>query len=152
MRGYLTSPEILGVPQKLDPLVTTDKAQWLKIFQDLTAVVDSAGVCLFTTFALGLPEYSAMLRSALGWDIPDEEILKIGERIWNLERLFNIDAGFSKADDTLPPRLLEEPMPSGPAKGKVVELQEMLIEYYQVRGWDENGIPTDEKIEELSLR
>ena len=152
VRGYLTSPEILGVPQKLDPLVTTDKAQWLKIFQDLTAVVDSAGVCLFTTFALGLPEYSAMLRSALGWDIPDEEILKIGERIWNLERLFNIDAGFSKADDTLPPRLLEEPMPSGPAKGKVVELQEMLIEYYQVRGWDENGIPTDEKIEELSLR
>jgi aldehyde:ferredoxin oxidoreductase len=152
VRGYLTSPEILGVPEKLDPLVTTDKAQWLKIFQDLTAVVDSAGVCLFTTFALGLPEYSSMLRNALGWDVPDEEILKIGERIWNLERLFNTEAGFSKDDDTLPPRLLEEPMPSGPAKGKVVELQEMLTEYYQVRGWDENGIPTDEKMEELSLK
>lgn len=152
VRGYMTSPEILGVPQKLDPLVTTDKAPWLITFQDLTAVVDSAGMCLFTTFALGLPEISSMLRSALGWDTPDEEILRIGERIWNLERLFNIDAGFSKADDTLPPRLLKEPMPSGPAKGKVVGLKEMLAEYYHVRGWDENGIPTDEKLEELSLR
>ncbi|HHX23600.1 MAG TPA: aldehyde ferredoxin oxidoreductase family protein [Thermoanaerobacterales bacterium] len=151
VRGYLTSPEVLGIPEKLDPLVTTDKASWLKTFQDLTAVIDSAGVCLFTSFALGLPEYSAMLREALGWEISDEEILKIGERIWNLERLFNIEAGLSKADDTLPERLLKEPMPSGPAKGKVVQLDEMLTEYYQVRGWDEEGIPTEDKLKELSI-
>ncbi len=151
VRGYLTSPEVLGIPEKLDPLVTTDKASWLKTFQDLTAVIDSAGVCLFTSFALGLPEYSAMLREALGWEISDEEILRIGERIWNLERLFNIEAGLSKADDTLPERLLKEPMPSGPAKGKVVQLDEMLTEYYQVRGWDEEGIPTEDKLKELSI-
>lgn len=151
VRGYMTSVEILGIPQKLDPLVTTDKAAWLKIFQDLTAVVDSAGICLFTTFAIGLPEISSMLRSALGLDLSDEEVLKAGERIWNLERLFNIAAGFTSADDTLPPRLLKEPIPSGPAKGKVVELDKMLPEYYQVRGWSEEGIPTDDKLAELSI-
>lgn len=151
VRGYMTSPEVLGIPQKLDPLVTTDKAAWLKTFQDLTAVVDSTGICLFTTFAIGLPEISSMLRPAVGLELSDEEILKAGERIWNLERLFNIGAGFTAADDTLPPRLLKEPLPSGPAKGKVVELDKMLPEYYQVRGWSEEGIPTEEKLSELSI-
>ncbi len=151
VRGYLTSPEILGIPEKLDPLVTDNKANWLKIFQDLTGVVDSAGICLFTTFALGLPEISEMIRTSLGWEYSDEEILQIGERIWNLERMFNIQAGFSKEDDTLPDRLLNEPIPSGPAKGKVVELDKMLAEYYEVRGWDKEGIPTDKKLEQLSI-
>lgn len=151
VRGYLTSPEILGIPQKLDPLVTTDKASWLKIFQDLTAVIDSAGICLFTSFAIGLAEISSMLRTATGVDCSDEEVLKSGERIWNLEKMFNLEAGFTKADDTLPPRLLNEPLQSGPAKGKVVELDVMLKEYYEVRGWDEEGVPTEDKKGELSI-
>lgn len=151
VRGYLTSPEILGVPQKLDPLVTTDKASWLKAFQDLTAVVDSSGICLFTTFGIGLPEISEMLRNATGMSCSDEDILKAGERIWNLERLFNLKAGFTKADDTLPERLLKEPLPSGPAKGKVAELDIMLKEYYELRGWNTEGIPTEEKLRELSI-
>jgi aldehyde:ferredoxin oxidoreductase len=151
VRGYLTSPEILGIPEKLDPLVTEGKAGWLKIFQDLTAVVDSAGICLFTTFAIGLPEISSMLRTATGINATDEEVLKAGERIWNLERLFNIKAGFTAADDTLPPRLLKEPLKSGPAKGKVVELEEMLPEYYEVRGWGADGVPTAEKLKDLSI-
>lgn len=151
VRGYLTSPEILGVPQKLDPLVTTDKAAWLKTFQDLTAVVDSSGICLFTTFAIGLSEISAMLRTATGIEYTDEEVLKAGERIWNIEKLFNLGAGFTKADDTLPQRLLREPMPGGPAKGKVAELDTMLPEYYSIRGWSEDGIPSEEKLKELSL-
>lgn len=151
VRGYLTSPEVLGLPVKLDPLVTTEKASWLKIFQDLTAVVDSAGICLFTTFAIGLPEIASMLRDATGMDCSDEDVLKAGERIWNLEKLFNLKAGFTKKDDTLPERLLKEPLPSGPAKGKVVELDTMLKDYYQVRGWDELGVPTEEKLKELTL-
>lgn len=151
VRGYLTSPEILGVPVKLDPLVTTDKAGWLKTFQDLTAVVDSVGICLFTTFGIGLPEISDMLRDATGMNCSDEDVLKAGERIWNLEKLFNLKAGFSKKDDTLPDRLLKEPLPNGPAKGKVAELETMLSEYYEVRGWDETGVPTGEKLEELAL-
>ncbi|KXG76634.1 putative oxidoreductase YdhV [Fervidicola ferrireducens] len=152
VRGYMTSPEILGIPVKLDPLVTKDKAKWLKTFQDLTAVVDSAGICLFTTFAIGLPEISAMLKAAIGLDYSDEEVMKIGERIWNLERMFNLGAGFTKADDTLPPRLLNEPLKTGAGKGKVVELDVMLKEYYEVRGWNEDGIPTDAKLEELGIR
>lgn len=151
VRGYMISPEILGLPQKLDPLVTTDKPQWLMIFQDLTAVVDSAGICLFTTFALGLPEISEMIRTAIGCDCSDEDILRAGERIWNLEKLFNLKAGFTKADDTLPPRLLTEPLTEGPGKGKVVELDVMLSEYYSVRGWDEEGNPTEGKLKELSM-
>ena len=152
VRGYMTSPEVLGLPIKMDPLVTTDKASMLKIFQDLTAVVDSIGICLFTTFAIGLPEAAAMLRPAIGCSCSDEEVLKVGERIWNLEKMFNLEAGFTKADDKLPPRLLNEPLPEGPAKGKVSELPVMLEEYYKVRGWDENGIPTEEKLTELSIQ
>jgi len=151
VRGYMTSPEVLGIPEKLDQLVTTDKAAWLKIFQDLTAVVDSVGICLFTTFAIGLPEISSMFRTATGCDCSDEEVLKAGERIWNLEKMFNLEAGFTKADDKLPPRLLNEPLTEGPAKGMVSELPVMLEEYYKGRGWDENGIPTDDKLKELSI-
>lgn len=151
VRGYLTSPEILGVPEKLDPLATEGKAGWLKIFQDLTAVVDSSGLCLFTTFGIGLPEISEMIRGATGINYSDEDIMKAGERIWNLERLFNMKAGFTKADDTLPERLLKEPLPNGPGKGLVVQLDGMLKEYYEVRGWDETGKPTEEKLRELAI-
>ncbi|WP_155475516.1 aldehyde ferredoxin oxidoreductase family protein [Heliobacterium mobile] len=151
VRGYLTAPEILGVPEKLDPLTTEGKAFWLKIFQDLTAVIDSAGICLFTSLGIGLPEIAAQIRTALGWDCSDEAILELGERIWNLEKLFNLKAGFSKADDTLPKRLLEEPLPDGPAKGKVVELEPMLEEYYALRGWNADGIPTAEKTKALTI-
>jgi aldehyde:ferredoxin oxidoreductase len=123
----------------------------LKTYQDLTAVIDSSGICLFTSFAIGLPEISSMLRTAVGWDYTDEEILKAGERIWNLEKLFNLKAGFTKADDTLPERLLKEPVKNGPAKGKVVELDIMLPEYYSLRGWDSEGVPAEEKLKELSI-
>ena len=151
VRGYLTSPEVLGVPVKTDPLETEGKPELLKTFQDLTAVVDSSDICLFTTFAIGLPEISAMLRGVTGIELEDEEILKIGERIWNIEKLFNLEAGLSREDDTLPPRLLNEPLTSGPARGKVAEIDKMLDDYYQVRGWDTDGVPSEEKLEELSL-
>lgn len=152
VRGYLTSPELLGLPVKLDPLVTEGKANMLKIFQDLTAAIDSMGMCLFTVFGIGLPEIGAMLRTCTGWDLSDDEIMKTGDRIWNLEKLFNLSQGFSKKDDTLPPRLLTVPLPAGPAKGKVCELDVMLPEYYQLRGWDAEGVPTGDKLAELGLQ
>lgn len=151
VRGYLTSPEVLGIPMKTDPLTTEGKAGLLKLFQDLTAVVDSSDICLFTTFAIGLPEISNMLRASIGINMSDEEILKAGERIWNLEKLFNLEAGLTKEDDTLPPRLLKEQLTTGPAKGKVAELDVMLKEYYELRGWDTEGIPTEEKLDELAI-
>lgn len=151
VRGYMTSPEVLGIPEKVDPDAIEGKPGLLKIFQDLTALVDSAGICLFTTFAIGLPEISEELRKATGLNLSDEEFLLAGERIWNLEKIFNLQAGLSKKDDTLPPRLLNEPMKDGPHKGNVVRLDEMLTEYYQLRGWDKNGIPTQAKLNQLGM-
>jgi aldehyde:ferredoxin oxidoreductase len=151
VRGYMVSPEILGVPEKLDRFATEGKEVWVKNFQDLTAVIDSSGMCLFTSFALGAAEYTALLASATGFDYTPDEIMKIGDRIWNIERLFNIKAGFTSEDDTLPQRLLKEPMPEGPSKGYVVKLSEMLPKYYKVRGWDANGVPTKSKLKELGI-
>ncbi|MGE4483912.1 MAG: aldehyde ferredoxin oxidoreductase family protein [Oscillospiraceae bacterium] len=150
VRGYLTSPEILGVPIKTDPLVTEGKPALLKLFQDLTSLIDSSGICLFTTFGLGLPEIASQYREAVGTDETDEEILLKGERVWNIEKVFNIAAGVEK--DTLPPRLLEEKVPTGPAAGKVAELSAMLGEYYSVRGWDSEGVPTAEQRAKLGLK
>ena len=149
VRGYMISPEVLGIPVKLDPQVTEGKGAMLKTFQDLTALCDSTGMCLFTTFGIGLPEIAGQYREAVGSDETDEEILLKGERIWNLEKRFNMEAGVEK--DTLPPRLLREALPSGPAKGKVNELQTMLADYYAARNWTADGIPTEEKLAELNV-
>ena len=149
VRGYMISPEVLGIPLKMDPLVTEGKGALLKTFQDLTALCDSTGICLFTTFGIGLPEIAGQYREAVGSTETDEEILLKGERIWNLEKRFNMEAGVEK--DTLPPRLLREALPSGPAKGKVSELQVMLADYYAERGWTADGEPTAEKLAQLSL-
>jgi aldehyde:ferredoxin oxidoreductase len=151
VRGYLVSPEILGVPEKLDPAATVGKASWAKIFQDFTAVVDSAGTCLFTTFALGVPHFTKFINAATGLNLTDDQTLEIGDRIWNLERLFNLRAGIDPSQDTLPKRLLSEPLPDGPAQGSVARLGEMLPEYYQLRGWSEQGIPSAEKLSSLGL-
>jgi len=149
VRGYMTSPELLGVPVKIDQLVTEGKPAFLKLFQDLTACVDSSGTCLFTTFGIGLPELAEEFRTCVGDTCTDDEFLQKGERIWNLEKMFNIAAGVEK--DTLPPRLLNEAVTEGVAAGKVAELDVMLPEYYQVRGWDAEGAPTGEKLSELAL-
>jgi len=151
VRGYMISPEILGAPEKIDPQALKGKPNWVKIFQDLTAFIDACGLCLFSSFALGADDYAALVSAATGWEMDGNEALKAGERIWNLERLFNLRDGFSKADDTLPERLLKEPMPEGPNKGAVHRLGELLPEYYEIRGWDEDGVPKEEKKKELGL-
>jgi aldehyde:ferredoxin oxidoreductase len=92
-----------------------------------------------------------MLSALTGVNYTVESYIQAGERIWNLERLFNLKAGLTKEDDTLPERLLKMPVPEGPAKGMVSRLPEMLPEYYQLRGWDENGIPTEQRLKELQL-
>lgn len=151
VRGYMTSPEVVGIPEKLDPETTENKAFWTKAFQDLTAAFDSSGLCLFNTFALGSDELFRLLKYATGFDYTEKEVLQAGERIWNLERLFNYQAGITKEEDTLNPRLLKNPVPNGPHAGQVVKLAEMLNEYYQLRGWNEQGIPDEEKKAGLGL-
>ncbi len=148
--GYTISPEILGCPEKIDPLSYEGKAMWVKAFQDLTCVVNSTVNCLFTTFALGAEDYAVLLSAVIGRELNSEEIMKIGERIYNLERLIMNMYGFDGKDDVLPKRLLSEPMPEGPAKGEVVDLNRLKEEYYKLRGW-ENGVPTKEKLKELEI-
>ena len=123
----------------------------VKAFQDATAAFDSSGLCVFTTFAWGLADLAPQLQGAIGDQYTTEELEKIGERIWNLEREFNNAAGFTKADDSLPKRLLTEAAKTGPAKGKVSMLPEMLPIYYEVRGWDTEGRPTAATRERLGL-
>jgi len=151
VRAYMISPEILGLPEKLDRFSTEGKATWTRAFQDLTAVIDSLGVCLFTSFPLDADDYLALFNVIVGEDWSVEKLLQTGERIWNLERVYNLKAGLKAEDDTLPSRLLSEPMPEGPAEGHKNRLAEMLPQYYAERGWDGNGVPTEEKLAELEL-
>ncbi|MFW6381765.1 MAG: aldehyde ferredoxin oxidoreductase family protein, partial [Bacillota bacterium] len=151
VRGYMTSVEVLGIPEKLDPQTIEGKAQWTKIFQDLTAAYDSSGLCLFNTFAIGADELTRLLKYATGFDYSEEEVMQAGERIWNLERMFNNRAGITSEEDTLNPRLLKVPVGEGPAEGQVVQLKEMLEEYYELRGWNRQGLPTEDKQQELEL-
>jgi aldehyde:ferredoxin oxidoreductase len=151
LRGYTVASEILGIPVKTDPLVTDGKAELVKAFQDGTAIFDSAGICVFTSFAWTLQDVAPQLEAACEGDWSLENLGVVGERIWNLERQFNLAAGFTAADDTLPKRLLAEPANSGPAKGKVNELHKMLPAYYVARGWNADGRPTPETLARLGL-
>ena len=151
VRGYTIAIEVLQNGAVMDPHVTEGKAGLDILFQNLTAALDSAGACLFSTFGIGGAELAEMLSAATGVEYSLDEFLKIGERIWNQERLWNFKQGYTTADDTLPVRLLKEPIKTGPSKGEVSRLDEMLPEYYQLRGWDESGVPTKAKLKELAL-
>ncbi len=151
LRSYTVSSEVLGVPEKTDPLTTEGKPELVKAFQDATAAVDSSGLCVFTTFAWTLDDIAPQLDAACQGDWTTEKLLEVGERIWNLERQFNLDAGLTGEDDTLPKRLLKEAAKTGPAKGKVNELGKMLPEYYQLRGWTAEGVPERDTLQRLGL-
>jgi aldehyde:ferredoxin oxidoreductase len=159
MAGDIAYSEVFGVPEKLNPLIAEDKPRLVMLFEDIFAVIDAVGLCVFLSVRYMLePNISLLPRRmtqvmnyATGAGYDEESLLEAGERIFNLERLFLLKAGFTKADDTLPDRMLKEPMPEGPAEGLVVELDEMLPKFYQVRGWDENGIPTPEKLASLGI-
>ena len=151
LRSYTVASEILGVPVKTDPLATEGKPELVKAFQDATSVFDSAGVCVFTTFAWTMADLAPQLQAACEGDWSLEKLEKMGERIWNLERQFNLAAGFTAKDDDLPRRLKTEPAKTGPAKGLVNGIDKMLPVYYRVRGWTPQGVPTAETLQRLGL-
>jgi aldehyde:ferredoxin oxidoreductase len=137
----------------VDPHRWDDKPVLGADVQDWFCIIDSCGMCNFMFFlALNEDHARALIEAATGTDMGGHKgLMKTGERIFNLERLFNIKAGLTAKDDTLPKRMLEEPMPAGPAKGMVVHLAEMLPEYYRIRGWTPDGIPTRRKLKDLDL-
>jgi aldehyde:ferredoxin oxidoreductase len=151
VRGYMISPEILGLPEKLDRFSLEGKSAWTKVFQDFTAAIDSVGLCLFTSFAMNADDYADLYNAVCGTSITGADFVTAGERIWNIERLFNMRAGIGSDQDTLPSRLLNEPMPEGPSAGWTHKLDQLLPEYYRLRGWGTDGIPTKEKLDSLGI-
>ena len=139
LRGYTVASEVLGIPVKTDPLSAEGKPELVMAFQDATASFDSAGICIFTSFAWSLSDIKPQIAAACGDEFTMDNLNQIGERIWNMERDFNNRAGFAAKDDSLPPRLLKEAAKQGPAKGLVSKLPEMLPKYYEIRGWDADG-------------
>jgi aldehyde:ferredoxin oxidoreductase len=151
LRSYTVASEVLGIPVKTDPLVADGKPELVMAFQDATAAFDSAGICIFTSFAWTLADVAPQVAAACGPEYTMENLQKIGERIWNMERDFNNQAGFTAKDDNLPPRLLNEAVKTGPAKGLKSMLPQMLPKYYEVRGWNADGTLKPETRQRLGL-
>lgn len=152
MGGYTIIDEILGVHDASSPSDTNGKAAKVKLFQDLSALMDSMGVCIYLLMGVWIKQIFPMFKSVTAMDVKLEDILLAGERAWNLERLFNLKAGFANVQDTLPNRILKEPIREGPAEGNLLRLEKMLPEYYRLRGWDETGTPSSERLTELGLK
>lgn len=142
----------LGLPEKVE---RTDDAIHGMInakYQDLMCLYDSLKLCKFTQFArVNLTEITAWLHYVTGWDVTIDELMLTGERISNLKRLYNVRLGMSRKDDTLPPRLLTHRRGTGGTPDNLPHLGRMLADYYAYRQWDEEGIPTPAKLEELDL-
>ena len=104
------------------------KAVPCKESQDRISAMDSTGVCIFVTSAWDMDDFAAQMNAACEGEWTSERMTEAGERIWNMERLFNLRAGFTMADDALPARLENNPAPTGPRKGSLAELDQMLPE------------------------
>jgi aldehyde:ferredoxin oxidoreductase len=158
MAGDTAYTELFGVGRKTDGLTYDGKAQLTAYFQDLFALIDAAGLCVFVAIRYTLDTVNGyvptrvteMINHATGAGYTRDSLLEAANRIYTLERLFLIRAGLSRADDTLAPRM-RQPMPSGPVKGETFDLDHLLDDYYAVRGWDVNGAPSREKLESLGL-
>jgi len=150
LRGYTAASEVMGIPERTSPLAWEGKGRLAKLFQDLHAVSDSFDICKFSAFAEGVDDYTAQYSAVVGVPMTADDLLKTGERIYNLERYYNNLAGFREGSDTLPKRFLEEPSTSAASQGQVCELDLMLAEYYEARGW-ENGVVPDRKLKELEI-
>jgi len=159
MRAQTAYFEVFGVPTLVDPHDWKTKPKLVRLHQEMSAITDSTGVCYFFAIRYYVrpelevtPEgFCNFLNAVTGAGYTIEEVQKAGERIFNAERQFMVNAGFSRKDDSLPDRLTKTPLPDGPSEGLTVHLDDMLDEYYKLRGWDENGIPKKEKLKELGL-
>lgn len=159
MSGDIAYSEVFGVPEKIDALSLENKPELVKRFEDAFAIIDSTGLCVFLSVRymfdakvdLWPTPLSEVMRLSTGYPFTQQLLLEAGDRIFNLERLFLLRAGLTQADDTLPPRMLNEPLPEGPGKGHIVELDQLLPRFYELRGWNQAGIPTPEKLRSLAI-
>ena len=159
--AYIEGPAFTDIPflcveeSKIEDTLVENpaEAKVVKDLEDALTVFDCVGTCKFMGMALATEDWVDMISNCVGWDFGVSDFRKAGERVYNLARAFNVREGLTRADDTLPKRLLEEPLPEGPAEGhKVEKLDQMLDAYYEFRGWDKKtGKPTPEKLKELGL-
>ena len=151
MRGNMIGLEVLGLPKLIDRFQVQGKSSYVILNQNSNAAIDSLVICKFTNMGVADEYFARVLGAVTGVNYATGELIKVGERIWNLERLYNNREGFTRKDDSLPTRLLAEAPTEGPSKGWVSQLEPMLKEYYRSRGWDDNGIPTPKKLVDLGL-
>ena len=153
LRAFTPSAEIFGVPYKLDPASSEGKAELVVSLQNENSVHDSTGLCLFISAGNDLDDIRELLVGVTGVEFTLEDMYRVGERVWNVERMFNLRAGLTSADDTLPDRILKSAITGdrNPARGRVSPLDEMLPEYYNLRGWDDSGRPTEAKLQQLGI-
>jgi len=144
------------LPELVQPLATKYKAFLVKDGEDFGAVIDSTGMCksggTFVLAEIYWPDIAAAIEAATGMSMSVQRLQEIGERIYNLQRCYDAVHGITRADDRLPRRFLEEPSPTGNAKGHTIDIEPMLEEYYQLRGWDAvKGWPTADTLRRLGL-
>lgn len=153
LRAYTPAAELGVMPYNsltVDPLAWKGKGELVKVFQDVHAFSDSMDLCKFSAFAMGADEYAAQYSTMVGVPFTADDVLKTGERIYNLERYYNNLAGVAEGSDYLPKRFTDEPSTMPGSEGHVCELDLMLDEYYGVRGW-ENGVVPEDKLKELEI-
>jgi aldehyde:ferredoxin oxidoreductase len=150
LRAYTAAAELGVIEVTADPLAWKGKGALVKTFQDLAAFSDSLDLCKFSAFAEGAEDYAAQYAAALGIEFSAEDVLAAGERIYTLERYYNNLAGIGAGADTLPRRFTSEPSTMGGSKGHVCELDQMLQEYYEARGWRDGVVPKS-RLEEVGI-
>ena len=145
----------LLVPAMLDALVLDEEKIKLTVeLEDWLALVDSLVLCKFYAFCLTKEEFVNFMGLIMGGEFSIEDARKIGERNWNIQRLYNLREGVARKDDTLPKRFFEEKLPEGVAKGHLIEkdfFDKCMDQYYELRGWDKNGVPTEDQLKKLEL-
>jgi aldehyde:ferredoxin oxidoreductase len=149
MRAWPVGYDAFGT---LNPFTHEGKAKLCIDDQNLNSIKWSFIFCDF--YPIGYPTMARFYYLATGRGLSEEDLMLIGERIWNLVRVFNVREGFTRKDDTLPARIAKDPLISGPPKGKFLPkelFEKMLDEYYELRGWNKNGIPTVETLRRLGL-
>lgn len=152
LRGYSPASELGLIGLKTDPLEWKGKGELLKLLQDLHAFSDSLDLCKFSAFAEGAEEYLMQYAAVVGvTGMTTDDVLTTGERVYNLERYYNHLAGEKPGSDTLPRRFLEEPSTMPGSEGHICELDQMLEEYYNLRGWEAGGVVSEGKLKELAI-
>ncbi|WP_134703919.1 aldehyde ferredoxin oxidoreductase family protein [Ammoniphilus sp. YIM 78166] len=150
LRGYTVASEIAGIPEPTDRLKPEGKGELLKIFQDLLSFSDSMNICKFSSFSENADNYAEQYATMTGIAFTADDVMKAGERIYNLERHYNNLAGFNKREDDFLPKRFTEEVATGNSAGHISRMDIMLDEYYQVRGW-EDGVVPEAKLKELGI-